>query len=340
MSSSMVGKYDSPNDDAFLYKLSAKFFNCFLAAESTPLLAWCVLEYDVDDCNRAVAGYRNVVYRHVLNKQHIFDKGENLGSLKCFRLFEKGIATCWFLKKFKDRVVQALKLKRKQVGDTDGDVERTTPCLTRSKAKRRRGKEVVEWKDYTDFEYDEASVETRRLVKERFVKGQNVGAHERDEAGESGGIVDEEENESDFFVEQNLDAPLEKDNEAADTSEARAMVVFEKKVEEVVIKTMSSSNRSTFDIEDAFSTMNILNYSSVSSDYFPASSGSSSFNSSENSKDNMIPPVFLPFYNNPCLKDVQAFYAKELPISSPDHITPPAILTPSPILPSSLLFDP
>ncbi|GJS32243.1 hypothetical protein Tco_0530625 [Tanacetum coccineum] len=78
----------------------------------------------------------------------------------------------------------------------------------------------------------------------------------------------------------------------------------------------------------------------VSSDYFPASSGSSSFNSSENSTDNMIPPVFSSFYNNPCLKDVQAFYAKELPISSPDPITPPAILTLSPILPPSLLFNP
>ncbi|GJR16901.1 hypothetical protein Tco_0965428 [Tanacetum coccineum] len=103
---------------------------------------------------------------------------------------------------------------------------------------------------------------------------------------------------------------------------------------------MSSPNHSTSDIEDAFSSMNILNYTSVSSDYFPASSGSSSFNSSENSKDNMIPPVFSSFYNNPCLKDVQAFYAKELPISSPDPITPPAILTPSPVLPPSLLFDP
>ncbi|GJS73346.1 hypothetical protein Tco_0706187 [Tanacetum coccineum] len=103
---------------------------------------------------------------------------------------------------------------------------------------------------------------------------------------------------------------------------------------------MSSPNRSTFDIEDAFSFMNILNYTSVSPDYFPASSKSSSFNSSENTKDNMIPPVFLSFYNNPCLKDVQAFYAKEFPIPPPDPITPPAILTPSPVLPPSLLFDP
>ncbi|GJR06691.1 hypothetical protein Tco_0529675 [Tanacetum coccineum] len=105
-------------------------------------------------------------------------------------------------------------------------------------------------------------------------------------------------------------------------------------------KTMSSPNHSTSDIEDSFSSMNILNYTSVSSDYFPASSGSSSFNSSENSTDNIIPPIFSSFYKNPYLKDVQAFYAKESPISSPDPITSPAILTPSPVLPPSLLFDP
>ncbi|GJX71755.1 hypothetical protein Tco_0308926 [Tanacetum coccineum] len=108
----------------------------------------------------------------------------------------------------------------------------------------------------------------------------------------------------------------------------------------VVIRTMSSPNRSTFDIKDAFSSMNILNYTSVSSDYFPASSESSSFNSSENSKDNIIPPVFSSFYNNPYLKNVQPFYAKEFPISSPDPITPSAILTPFPVLPPSLLFNP
>ncbi|GJR47110.1 hypothetical protein Tco_1315213 [Tanacetum coccineum] len=103
---------------------------------------------------------------------------------------------------------------------------------------------------------------------------------------------------------------------------------------------MSSPNHSTSDIEDAFSSMNILNYTSVSSDYFSASSESSSFNSSENSTDNIIPPVFSFFYNNTYLKNVQAFYAQKFPISSPDPITPPAILTISPILPPSLLFDP
>ncbi|GJS20082.1 hypothetical protein Tco_0448714 [Tanacetum coccineum] len=103
---------------------------------------------------------------------------------------------------------------------------------------------------------------------------------------------------------------------------------------------MSSPNHSTSDIEDAFSSMKILKYTLVSSDYFPASLGSNSFNSLKNSNDNMIPPVFSSFYNNTYLKDVQAFYAKELPISPPDPITPSAILTPSSILSPSLLFDP
>ncbi|GKC42820.1 hypothetical protein Tco_1060542 [Tanacetum coccineum] len=103
---------------------------------------------------------------------------------------------------------------------------------------------------------------------------------------------------------------------------------------------MSSPNHFTSDLEDAFSSMNILNYTSVSSNYFPASSESRSFNSSENSTDNMIPPVFSSLYNNPYLKNVQAFYAKESPISSPDPITSPAILTPFPVLPPSLLFNP
>ncbi|GJU43383.1 hypothetical protein Tco_1200649 [Tanacetum coccineum] len=92
---------------------------------------------------------------------------------------------------------------------------------------------------------------------------------------------------------------------------------------------MSSPNRSTPDLEDAFSSINILNYTLVSPDYFPASSESSSFNSSENSIDNMIPLVFLSFYIKSCLKNIQAFYAKEFPISSLDPITPSAILTSS-----------
>ncbi|GJT27717.1 retrotransposon protein, putative, ty1-copia subclass [Tanacetum coccineum] len=65
-----------------------------------------------------------------------------------------------------------------------------------------------------------------------------------------------------------------------------------------------------------FPLLNILNYTSVSWIISRFIEKSSFQYSSENSKDNMIPPVFSSFYNNPCLKDVQAFYAKELPISS------------------------
>ncbi|GJV53527.1 hypothetical protein Tco_1449268 [Tanacetum coccineum] len=104
---------------------------------------------------------------------------------------------------------------------------------------------------------------------------------------------------------------------------------------------MSSSPHSTitsseFDMENAFSTMNIHNYTPASS----ATSGSTSFNSSKDSRDGMIPPTSLLFYYNPYLKDVKPFYAKESPILPPDHITPLVILTPSLVLPASLLFDP
>ncbi|GJR43053.1 hypothetical protein Tco_1311156 [Tanacetum coccineum] len=102
---------------------------------------------------------------------------------------------------------------------------------------------------------------------------------------------------------------------------------------------MSSPNRSTSDIEDALSSMNILNYTSGSSDYFPASRKQFFYRFRKISSDG-DPPTFLLFYNNLYLKDVQAFYAKESPISPQDSITPPAILTPSPVLPPSLLFNP
>ncbi|GJY77272.1 hypothetical protein Tco_0482388 [Tanacetum coccineum] len=54
----------------------------------------------------------------------------------------------------------------------------------------------------------------------------------------------------------------------------------------------------------------------------------------------MISPVFLPFYNNPYLKNVQSFYAKKSLISPPAPITLQTVLTPSSVLPPSLLFDP
>nr|GEX10582.1 hypothetical protein [Tanacetum cinerariifolium] len=88
---------------------------------------------------------------------------------------------------------------------------------------------------------------------------------------------------------------------------------------------MSSPNHHTSNIEDAFSS-NFPNYIPASSDYFPASPGNTS---SENSRDGIIPPVFSHFYNNPYMKDIQAFYAKELSIPPPALITLPAIITPT-----------
>nr|GEY71538.1 reverse transcriptase domain-containing protein [Tanacetum cinerariifolium] len=87
---------------------------------------------------------------------------------------------------------------------------------------------------------------------------------------------------------------------------------------------MSSPDHSTSNNEDAFSS-NILDYVSTIPDYFLASSRKTYSNASNNTTSK-IPPEFLPFNN---MKEIQAFYAKELLIPSLDPITPPVILTPS-----------
>nr|GEY42782.1 hypothetical protein [Tanacetum cinerariifolium] len=97
---------------------------------------------------------------------------------------------------------------------------------------------------------------------------------------------------------------------------------------------------SDVDMEYAFPSANILDFTSTLPNYFPATPRNISSNFLKNSKNDEISPIFLPFYNNPYLKDMQAFYAKESPIALPDPITPPIILTSSKVLPPSLLFDP
>ncbi|GJW57952.1 hypothetical protein Tco_0104683 [Tanacetum coccineum] len=98
---------------------------------------------------------------------------------------------------------------------------------------------------------------------------------------------------------------------------------------------------SDVDKECTFSSTNILGYTSTLPNYFPATPGNISFDFLENSKNDEILPVFSPFYNNPYLKDMQAYNVatNESPIPPPDPITPPVILTPSSVLPPSLLFD-
>nr|GEY09342.1 hypothetical protein [Tanacetum cinerariifolium] len=51
-------------------------------------------------------------------------------------------------------------------------------------------------------------------------------------------------------------------------------------------------------------------------------------------------PSLSIFHNDPYIKVLQAFYAKESPIPPPNPITPPVILTSSPVLSPSPLFDP
>nr|GEX36358.1 hypothetical protein [Tanacetum cinerariifolium] len=97
---------------------------------------------------------------------------------------------------------------------------------------------------------------------------------------------------------------------------------------------------SDVDEEYAFPSANILDYTSTLPNYFPATRGNISSDFLENSKNDEILAVFSPFYNNPYLNDMQAFYAKESPIPPPDPITLPIILTPSNVLQPSLLFDP
>nr|GEV65410.1 uncharacterized mitochondrial protein AtMg00810-like [Tanacetum cinerariifolium] len=76
---------------------------------------------------------------------------------------------------------------------------------------------------------------------------------------------------------------------------------------------MSSPDHSTSNNEDAFS-FSILDCVSTIPDYSLASSGKTYSNALNNSTGK-IPLEFSPFYN---MKDIQAFYAKELPIPPPE----------------------
>nr|GEV15574.1 hypothetical protein [Tanacetum cinerariifolium] len=105
-------------------------------------------------------------------------------------------------------------------------------------------------------------------------------------------------------------------------------------------RTMSSPNHPTSNIEDAFSS-NFLDFIRASLDYVPTSSRKT-YSSSSNLFG--IVPIASPslslFHNDPYMKVLQAFYAKESSIPPPNSITPPVILNPSLVLPPSPLFDP
>ncbi|GKD55267.1 hypothetical protein Tco_1288654 [Tanacetum coccineum] len=89
---------------------------------------------------------------------------------------------------------------------------------------------------------------------------------------------------------------------------------------------MSSPNHPTSDIEDSFS--------SNFPDYVPASLGKT-YSSSSNNSFGIVPivsPTLSLFYNDPYMKVMHAYYAKELPIPSPTIMCPSIML--------SLMFNP
>ncbi|GKA37587.1 reverse transcriptase domain-containing protein [Tanacetum coccineum] len=84
---------------------------------------------------------------------------------------------------------------------------------------------------------------------------------------------------------------------------------------------MSSPNHPTSNIEDAFSS-NFLDYIPASPDYSPASPGNT-YSSSSNNLFGLVPiasPTLSLFHDDPYMKVMQAYYAKESPIPPPTII--------------------
>ncbi|GKB77757.1 hypothetical protein Tco_0944652 [Tanacetum coccineum] len=96
---------------------------------------------------------------------------------------------------------------------------------------------------------------------------------------------------------------------------------------------MSSPSHPTSNIEDAFSS-NFPDYIPASPDYVPASPGKT-YSSSSNNSFGLVPiasPTLSLFHDDPYMKVMHAYYAKESPIP------PPTIVPPSSML--SLMFNP
>ncbi|GKB58615.1 hypothetical protein Tco_0914801 [Tanacetum coccineum] len=92
---------------------------------------------------------------------------------------------------------------------------------------------------------------------------------------------------------------------------------------------MSSPNHPTSDIEDAFSS-NFADYIPAFPDYVPASPGKT-YSRSSNNSFGLVPiasPTLSLFHDDPFMKVMHAYYAKELPIPPPT------------IVPSSSMFNP
>ncbi|GJW91466.1 hypothetical protein Tco_0169019 [Tanacetum coccineum] len=104
---------------------------------------------------------------------------------------------------------------------------------------------------------------------------------------------------------------------------------------------MSSSNHpiivpSDFDIEDAFSSTNVP-------DYFPATLGNTSPDSSNDLTKHLLDTlVFSPLHDDPYIEIMQAYDATDNKLPIPPlqaPIAPPTVVTPSPVLSLSPMFD-
>ncbi|GJR74998.1 hypothetical protein Tco_0087363 [Tanacetum coccineum] len=92
---------------------------------------------------------------------------------------------------------------------------------------------------------------------------------------------------------------------------------------------MSSPNHPTSDIEDAFSS-NFSDYIPASPDYVPASPGKT-YSSSSNNSFGVVPivsPTLSLFHDDPYMKVMHAYYAKESPIPPPTIVPPSTMLSP------------
>ncbi|GKE12554.1 hypothetical protein Tco_1416105 [Tanacetum coccineum] len=92
---------------------------------------------------------------------------------------------------------------------------------------------------------------------------------------------------------------------------------------------MSSPNHPTSDIEDAFSS-NFPDYILASPDYVPTSPGNIYSTSSNNSFCLVLIalPTLSLFHDDPYMKVMHAYYAKELPIPPPTIVPPYSMLSP------------
>ncbi|GJU90232.1 hypothetical protein Tco_1302655 [Tanacetum coccineum] len=92
---------------------------------------------------------------------------------------------------------------------------------------------------------------------------------------------------------------------------------------------MSSPNHPISNIEDAFSS-NFLDYIPASPDYFPALPRNT-YSSSSNNLFGLVPiasPTLSLFHDDPYMKVMQAYYAKESPIPPPTIVPPSLMLSP------------